>query len=332
MPANLPPQYFEAEKKLRAAKNNADKVMVLEEMLAIMPKHKGTDKLRADLRHRIAKLIEAADKKSATQRASMLIEKVGAAQTAVIGLPNAGKSYLVSSITNASPSVAAYPFTTHNATPGMMEFENIQIQLIDTPPLTGDSTEWWLTNTIRRADGLLIVVDLSDAPVAQMENIEAQLGRMRIGLFERKAVAIQEQEEAPDIILHQKKALIIGNKIDQDNKGQKYQALQNKYDAQLTTIAISAKEGYGLAELKLKIYQMLGIIRVYTKAPGNKPDFNDPIILKKGSKLDDAAAEVHKDFTAKLKYARIWGSGKHDGLMAKRDHVLEDGDIIELHL
>ena len=332
MPANLPPQYFEAEKKLRTAKNNADKVMVLEEMLAIMPKHKGTDHLRADLRRKIAKLTEAADKKSATQRTSMLIEKVGAAQITVIGLPNAGKSHLVSSITNASPSVAAYPFTTHSATPGMMEFENIQIQLIDTPPLTGESTEWWLINTIRRADGLLIVVDLSDAPVAQMENIVAQLERMRIGLFERKAVAGQGKEEEPDVVLYQKKALIIGNKIDLDNNGQNYQALQNKYDAQLATIAISAKEGYGLAELKLKIYQMLGIIRVYTKVPGNKPDFTKPIILKRGGKLEDAAAAVHKDFAAKLKYARIWGSGKHDGLMAKRDHTLEDGDIIELHL
>jgi len=299
-------------------------------MLAIMPKHKGTDHLRADLRRRIAKLIEAADKKTATQRASMLIEKEGAAQLTVIGLPNAGKSQLVSSITNASPTIAEYPFTTHSATPGMMEFENIQIQLIDTPPLTGESAEWWLIDTIRRADGLLIVVDLSDAPLAQMEAIATQLERMRIGLFERKAE--EEQEEEQNVILSQKKALIIGNKIDLDNASPNYQALQNKYGEQLPIIAISAKEGNGLEELKLKIYQMLDIIRVYTKAPGKKPDFTEPIILKRGSKLDDAAAEVHKDFAAKLKYARIWGSGKHDGLMVKRDHILEDGDIIELHL
>jgi ribosome-interacting GTPase 1 len=330
MPANLPPQYFEAEKKLRTAKSTADKIMALEEMLAIMPKHKGTDHLRADLRRRIAKLIEASDKKAATQRASMLIEREGAAQLTVIGLPNAGKSQLVSSITNASPAIAEYPFTTRSATPGMMEFENIQIQLIDTPPLTGESTEWWLVNTIRRADGLLIVVDLSDAPLTQMEAITAQLERMRIGLFERNAEEGQEEEQ--NVVLSQKKALIIGNKIDLDNASPNYQALREKYGKQLPTIAISAKEGNGLDELKLKIYQMLDIIRVYTKAPGKKPDFTEPIILKRGSKLDDAAAEVHKDFAAKLKYARIWGSGKHDGLMAKRDHILEDGDIIELHL
>ena len=325
MPANLPPQYFEAEKKLRTAKNTGDKIMALEEMLAIMPKHKGTDHLRAELRGRIAKLKQLLDKKAATQRASMLIEKEGAAQVIAIGLPNAGKSQLVSSITNASPAIAEYPFTTRSATPGMMELENIQIQLIDTPPLTEQTTEWWLVNTIRRADGLLIVVDLSDAPLAQIEAITAQLERMRIGLLETKA-------EEQDVPLSQKKALIVGNKIDLDNAEENYQALQNKYGERLPVIAISAKEGNGLEELRLKIYQMLDIIRVYTKAPGKKPDFTEPIILNRGSKLEDAAAEVHKDFRAKLKYARIWGSGKHDGLMVKRDHVLQDGDIIELHL
>ena len=137
MPANLPPQYFDAEKNFRSAKNPAEKIAALEEMLAIMPKHKGTDHLRAELRARIAKLVQASEKKSATQRATMVIEKEGAAQVVVTGLPNVGKSQLVSSVTNALPTIAGYPFTTHAATPGMMEFENIQIQLIDTPPFRG---------------------------------------------------------------------------------------------------------------------------------------------------------------------------------------------------
>jgi len=325
MPANLPPQYFEAEKNFRLAKRPEEKIAVLEEMLAIMPKHKGTDHLRAELRGRIAKLTQLATKKSGVHRASMAIEKEGAAQIAVIGLPNAGKSQLVASITNASPSVAEYPFTTHNATPGMMEFENIQIQLIDTPPLALLSIEWWLRHILIRADALLIVVDLSDAPLAQMGDITAQLEKIRIVIGERKV------EEA-GTILYQKKALIIGNKLDLDNASKNYKVLKNKYEEQLPIIAISAKEGVGLEELKREIYQMLDIIRVYTKTPGQKPDFNDPIIIKRGSTLEDAAAAVHKDFAHKLKYARIWGSGKHDGLMAKRDHILEDGDVIELHL
>ena len=325
MPANLPPQYFEAEKNFRLAKSPEEKIAALEEMLAIMPKHKGTDHLRAELRGRIAKLTQLATKKSGAHRASMAIEKEGAAQVAVIGLPNAGKSQLVASITNASPAVAEYPFTTHNATPGMMEFENIQIQLIDTPPLAPSSIEWWLRHMLIRADALLVMVDLSEAPLAQMEDITAELERIRIAIGERKA-------EESGTILYQKKALIIGSKLDLDNASQNYSILRNKYEEQLPVIAISAKEGIGLEELKRAIYQMLDIIRVYTKTPRQKPDFNDPIILKRGSTLEDAAAAVHKDFAQKLKYARIWGSGKHDGLMAKRDHTLQDGDVIELHM
>ena len=326
MPANLPPQYFEAEKKLRTARNTAEKVLAIEEMLAIMPHHKGTDKLRADLRRRIAKLIEASDKKAATQRASMLIQKEGAAQLVVLGLPNSGKSQLVCSTTNATPTVAEYPFTTVTATPGMMELENIQLQLIDTPPLTEQTNEWWLINAIRRADALLIVLDLSNDPPAQMKTIIELLRRMRISLLE------SSHEEEAEAVFSYKKALILGNKIDLDNAGKNYQALQNQYGEQLPMIAVSAKYGDGLEELKLKIYQVLDIIRVYTKIPGGKPDFTEPIVLKRGSSLEDAAAEVHKDFAARMKYARVWGSGKYDGLMVKKDHILEDGDIIELHL
>ena len=325
MPANLPPQYYEAEKGLRSAKTAEEKIVALEEMLAIMPKHKGTDHLRAELRGKIAKLTELSSKKGGAHKTSLVIHKEGAAQVAVIGLPNAGKSQLVRSITNASPEVADYPFTTHTATPGMMEFENIQIQLIDTPALAPQSIEFWLPHLLRRTDALLVLVDLSDDPLVQMEAITAQLTNMRIG------IGIGKTEEE-GVILSQKKALIVGNKLDLNNARQGYAALENKYKDQLPVTAISAKEGTGLEELKLSIYQMLDIIRVYTKTPGQKPDLNDPIILDRGSRVEDAVAAVHKDFLAKLKYARVWGSGKHDGIMVKRDHILQDGDIIELHV
>jgi len=326
MPANLPPQYLEAEMRFRSAKSPMAKIAALEEMLAIMPKHKGTDHLRADLRTRIAKLSQLATKKSGAQRASMLVDREGAAQLAIVGLPNSGKSQLLARITNASPTVAEYPFTTTSATPGMMPFKDIKIQLIDTPPLVPQSIQWWLPSMLRRADALLVMVDLGNEPLSQTVAIREQLKKMRITIGETRA-----QDEAEGV-LWPKKALIIGNKRDLDKDGGNFKVLLDKYKEQLPVTAISAKEGHGLEELKLKIYQMLDIIRVYTKTPGQKPDLTDPVVLKRGSTLEDAAASVHKDFAAKLKYARIWGSGKYDGVMAKRDHVLEDGDIIELHL
>jgi hypothetical protein len=326
MPANLPPQYHEAEENFRLAKTIPEKVAALEEMLAVMPKHKGTDHLRAKLRARIAKLSEASEKKLATKRTSTVIPREGAAQVAVIGLPNAGKSQLVSRITNASPTVADYPFTTHSATPGMMEFENIKIQLIDTPPLAPQAIEFWLPPLLRRADALLVMVDLADAPQEQMAAIIKQLEKMRIMLGEGGA------KEDSESITWRKKALMIGNKLDLDNAEQNYAALAKKYGERFPLIAISAKQGTGLEELKLKLYQLLDIIRVYTKAPGKKSVFTDPVVIKRGSTLEDAAAEVHKDFREKLKYARLWGSGKHDGIMVRRDHIMQDGDIIELHL
>ncbi len=325
MPANLNPEYFAAEKAFRAARTTLERIACLEEMLAIMPKHKGTDHLRADLRTKIAKLTQSLDKKMATQRATMTIEKAGAAQVAVIGLPNSGKSQIVAGLTKAAPTVAAYPYTTQTATPGMMAFDNIQIQLIDTPPLSDQPPEWWLLNIIKRADGLLLVVGLDEDPLDQAEALLSILREKRIGLG-------RAPENPPDDInapITWKRALLVANKADLDPGGENFKVLQELYP-DLPAIAISAL-GPDLDELRPAVFRMLDIIRVYTKTPGSKPDMTDPIILEQGSTLEAAAASVHKDFANKLRYARIWGSGKHDGVMARRDHVLQDGDIIELH-
>jgi ribosome-interacting GTPase 1 len=324
MPANLTPEYIAAEKNFRMAKTTLEKIACLEEMLSVMPKHKGTDHLRADLRTKIAKLTQSLDKKSATARASMMIEKTGAGQVAVIGPPNTGKSQIVASLTKATPTVAAYPFTTQSAMPGMMVFENVQIQLIDTPPWGEQPPEWWLLNIVRRADGLLLVVDLTQDPVAQAEALIARLNEKRIGIGQDTGIT---DEDAP---VNYKKALLVGNKSDLDYGGANYRALKYRYGERVPVIAVSAI-GQELDALRQNIYQMLDIIRVYTKTPGGKPDMTDPIILSKGGTLEDAAISVHKDFGKKMKYARIWGSGKFDGVMVKRDHVLLDGDIIELH-
>jgi ribosome-interacting GTPase 1 len=324
VPANLTPQYHEAEKNFRNAKTIQEKIAWLEEMLAVMPKHKGTDHLRAELRTKIANLTNSTDKKAATAHSTTKIEKAGAAQVAVIGPPNAGKSQIVSAITNAKPTVAAYPYTTQNATPGMMLFENVQIQLVDTPPLGEQPPEWWLLNIMRRADALMIVVDLSQDALAQADAL--------IKVLQEKNIGLGKNPDLDDVesVVNYKKALIVANKMDMDVDGIGYMLLQERFNGKVPTIAVNATGN--LDELKKQVFILLDVIRVYTKEPGTKPEMTEPIVLEKGGTVEMAAASIHKSFAQRLKYARVWGSGKFDGIQVKRDHVLQDGDIIELHI
>lgn len=324
MPANLPPQYFEAEKRFRIAKTPEEKIVALQTMLAIMPKHKGTDHLHAELRRRIAKLTEEAERRYATSRASFYIRKEGAGQVVLIGLPNVGKSQLLAAVTDASPEIAEYPFTTKTPNIGMMKFENIQIQLIDTPPITSHESRLWLNNVARNADLIAIIVDLSINPVEEVEVAFQELDNVSL---------VPSTNSTNEIIgKQQKRMLIIGNKNDLDDSNLHNQELTQKFGGNFPIIAISAKEGNNLEELKRTLFKSLGIIRVHTKSPGIKPNLNDPMVMKKGSTLKDAAESVHKDFRAKLKYAVVWGSGKFDGQRVSPEHVLQDNDIIELHI
>jgi ribosome-interacting GTPase 1 len=326
MPANLPPQYYEAERRFREVKTPEEKIELLEEMMAIMPKHKGTDHLRADLRRKIAKFSEMSGKKTGGTRTSMTISKEGAAQFAVIGLPNSGKSQLVAKVTKATPTVAEYPFTTTIPTPGMLEFENIQIQLIDTPPLVVSTSVFWFTPLLKRADVLLIIVDLSTNPLEQMETIISLLTDTRISLDRNKT----QSEDGREFVY--KKSVIVGNKLDLDKDGKNLKGLKDMYGDHFPVVGISAKDGAGIEEMKQTVYHVLDIIRVYTKRPGGKADMTEPVVLPIGSTLEDAAFSIHKELLARLKFARVWGSGKHDGVMVSRDHVLQEGDIIELHV
>ena len=327
MPANLPPQYFEAEKVYRQAKTPEEKVEALETMLAIMPKHKGTDKLRAELRTRIAKFTQEAQRRPTVARrgSAYNIRKEGAGQIALVGLPNTGKSQLVSALTDAFPEVADYPFATKMPLPGMMRFDNIQIQLLDMPPITDRDARPWFSHLLRNADILLIVVDLGEDPLMQVEAIVAELASMKVQLWMGEV----EAELIPGVV--RKRVLIVGSKADVDGSGASYAALESRYGSDLPLVAVSAREGTGLEQMKLSVYRELDIIRVYTKSPGSKADFEDPVILARGSTVEDAAVSVHKDFGSGLKYAQVWGSGKYDGQRVKREHVLEDGDVVELH-
>jgi ribosome-interacting GTPase 1 len=128
MPTNLPPEYFEVEKRFREAKSAQEKVEAIEQILAVIPKHKGTDKLRADYKRRLSKFKSKQQTKKITSKrdAAHRVDREGAAQVVLVGAPNVGKSALVGALTNASPEVADFPHTTRMPAPGMMPFENIQ--------------------------------------------------------------------------------------------------------------------------------------------------------------------------------------------------------------
>jgi uncharacterized protein len=328
MPANLPPIYFEAEKRFREAKTPESKIEALEEMLTIMPKHKGTDKLRADLRRRIAKLKEQAQQKKGGARrdAAYVIEKEGAAQIAVIGAPNTGKSALVAALTNASPEVADFPHTTWKPTPGMAPYENIQFQLVDTPPITRDYLDPWMGDLMRRADVLLVMLDLHDDPLHQLEETLAILRDLRI--FSMGSPVPGDLKKPPFI----KKVLVVMNKVDSDDHLEDYQAFLELAEMNLPAVWISLRAEKNFKVLLQLLYQLSGIIRVYTKSPGKEANRAAPFVLPKKTTLEELAGKIHKDFVSKLKFAKIWGPGVYDGQMVQRDYVLQDGDVIEIHL
>jgi small GTP-binding protein len=328
MPANLTPQYLEAELRFKQAKTTPEKIKALEVMMAVIPKHKGTERLRGQLKSRMAKLKEELQRRPTVGKAEQAynIKREGAAQVVLLGLPNSGKSSLLSQITHASSEVGDYFFTTQKPIPGMTKFENLQIQLVDTPPVQLDHIEPGFPNLIRNADALLLLVDLTEDPIFQMEIILEQLNEMRIKVLGKAPILSLETGWAS------LRALLVGNKCDVKNAMVAYQRLERHFRDFFPILPISAKEGMNFDELKKEIYQILDIVRVYTKIPGKEPDLTEPVILKKGSTVGDVALSIHKDFVAKLRYAKIWGSGKFDGQMVKRDYLVSEGDVIELHI
>ncbi|UCE41081.1 MAG: 50S ribosome-binding GTPase [Candidatus Aminicenantes bacterium] len=329
MPANLPPQYFEKEKELKKAKTPQERIAIIEELLAIVPKHKGTEKLQALLKTKIAKLKIQGQKSSAGARhtATFQVEKTGAGQVIVIGSPNTGKSSLIKALTNAHPEIGNYPFTTRLPSPAMMPYENIQIQLVDMPPITQDYFEFWQAELIKGADAILLVLDLSlPDPAEDILTLLAKLEEKRIGLFP------QEHPIPPDKQQFMKKTMIIANKCDHPRTEENLEKIKSFIDPGFTPISISIFKENTLEYLRKQIYILLDVIRVYSKIPGKKVDHSDPFVFKKGSSLMDMAKAVHKDFAQKLKYARIWGKNKYQGQKVNRSYILEDEDIIELHL
>ncbi|MBM4456670.1 MAG: TGS domain-containing protein [Chloroflexi bacterium] len=326
MPTNLPPECAEIDARYRAATSPAEKIACLEELLGTIPKHKGTDHLRADLRRRLARLRdEPGGRRSAARQASAFrIEREGAGQVAVVGRPNVGKSALVAALTNATPEVAEYPFSTWVPTPGMTLVDNVQIQLIDTPPLDPTHLEPELIGLIRKADLILLMVDLQADPIGQLQDTLAMLATHHILPLSARAECLDPSRQTF------KPMLFVANKTDDEAVDEDFRALCDLFEGECRFVPASAATGRGLGRLKQAIFDALGIIRVYTKPPGKGPDLTAPFVLKVGSTVGDLAGKIHKDFLDNLKSARVWGQGVFEGQLVGRDYVLCEGDIVEL--
>jgi ribosome-interacting GTPase 1 len=297
-------------------------------MMAVIPKHKGTERLRGQLKSRMAKLKEDLQRRPTVGKAEQAynIKREGAAQVVLLGLPNSGKSSLLSGITHASSEVADYPFTTQKPLPGMMKFENLQIPLVDTPPIQLDRIEPGFPNLVRNADGLLLLVDLTEDPVLQMEILLEELNGMRIQVAGRGPAPFLDEGWAS------LRALLVGSKCEVNNAMEAYRRFENHFRDTFPILPVSAQRRMNFDELRKGVYQILDVVRVYTKTPGKEPDPTEPVVLKKRSTVGDVALSVHKDFVAKLRYARVWGSGKFDGQRVRRDYLVNEGDVIELHI
>jgi ribosome-interacting GTPase 1 len=329
VPANLTPQYKEAEERFRRATGHDEKLAALREMLAILPKHKGTEKIQADLRRRLAKLEDEAThaKKGGARRFDPgHVEREGAGQWVLIGPTNAGKSALVRSLTHAHPEVAPYPFTTRVPLPGMMAFEDVQVQLVDTPAVSEHHTEPYLSNMVRNADGVLMLLDVT------ADDLEASLASLR-ALVDRAHVWPRSRPLPPDAppFLAVHPVLAVLNKCDLDPDRTFTGLARAAGGEDLPCIVVSAEHGTGLETLRATLFRELGRIRIYAKEPGKKPDMERPFVLPGDATVLQLARAVHKEIAERLRFARIWGSARFDGQQVDRDHVLADRDVVELH-
>jgi ribosome-interacting GTPase 1 len=326
MPANLTPVYKEAEARFRSAVTREEKIAALEEMLRVIPKHKGTDKLQADLRSRLSKLKREPKKKGATKGFSHKVPKEGAGQVVLAGPPNAGKSSLVATLTHATPEVAAYPLTTRETIPGMMPYEDVAIQLVDMPPLCEEHVEPWVYDVVRGGDLVWLVVSI-EHPLVGYELVMELLDTKAVGLI---APGAGVPSDARPGWLH-KHTLLVVTGMDNDGADGDLEAFQELVETDLPVVPVSTADDTGLEDLAKRTFAALDIMRIYTKQPGKDADRERPFTLPRGSTVGELARVIHKDVAEGLKFARVWGASLFDGQSVKSAHVLEEGDVVEIH-
>ena len=328
MAVNATPQYKKAEEEYRRAQTTEEQIACLEKMLVLLPKHKASEKVQSDLKTRLkeARGELAAEKAAPKKVRTYQFPRQGAGQLVILGGPNAGKSRLLADLTSAKPDVAPYPFTTREPHPGMMPWEDVTVQLIDTPPITDTFFETYLQNIVRSADGVLLCFDGSsdDAPDHTAEVIRQ--------IEKRKTVLARESGFVEDDLTQIRiKTLLVPTRADDPGIADRLAYFEEMSPGRFDAQPVEFDHPESIAQLRDRIYRMLCVIRIYTKAPGKPAEYKSPFTIPSGGTVEDLADKIHHELAAKLTHARIWGSGVHDGQSVGREHVLIDRDLVELH-
>ena len=338
MPANLSPEYKAAQAALRQARDPNDRLHCLREMLRVIPKHKGTDHLQADIKRRIHELAEELErprKGGARGGPALVVRPEGAAQIALLGPPNAGKSTLHARLTGSSAHAAAYPFTTQFPEPGMMPYQDVHFQLVDLPAVSPEHPTPWLASALQTADACLLVVDLGDPDcVGEIEIVHDMMRERGVTLAEHweRTDAASEDAANEDPFALRLPTLLLANKSDAvADAGSELRTLLELTGLHYPALAVSAMSGQSLGEIGAWLFEHLGVVRVYTKSPGKPADRSRPYTLRRGQTVADVARLVHNDLARSLKHARVWGASGFEGQHVGPGHVVGDGDIVELH-
>jgi ribosome-interacting GTPase 1 len=329
MAVNLTPQYLEAEAEYKRAQTAEERLECLKKMWALVPKHKASEKLQAELKTKLSETREEAERERKAPKkggVSYKVSRQGAGQVILLGAPNTGKSRLLTRLTRATPEVAPYPFTTREPHVGMMEWEDVRVQLVDTPPVTADYLEGYQSSLVRAADAAVLVVDLGDddGPFAAEAVVERLAGVKTVLTGQPPAV-----NEDPSV--EYVKTLLAANKSDLPGAADRLDVAREMFGGRFPVHVLDAETGTGVEALRDAVYRFLNVIRVYSKRPGKPADMDAPFTCPTGSTVQQMAELVHRDFADKLKSARVWGTGVFDGQTVTRDHVLHDKDVVELH-
>ena len=338
MPANVTPAYKAAEAAFRKARDPEDRLEGLREMYRTIPKHKGTEHIRADIKTRMKELTEqlaGPQKGGARSGPATVIRPDGAAQIAIIGPPNSGKSALHTRLSGSHSPSEPYPFATQFPQPGMMPVDDIHLQLIDLPSISPEHPIPWIGNALQPADCCLLVVDLAHpGTIDRVTALHENLAERRIHLVDiwpKRGEPTLSIPELDPFAVYLPTILVV-NKIDLESDYlEDVEVFEELTGYTYPYLGVSATTGAGLEDLGHWLTDQLGVVRVYTKIPGQPPDMTRPFTVRHGETVHDVARLVHKDVARGLKYARVWGTASFDGQQVGPDHGVTDGDVLELH-